>query len=143
MWYIITRIRRDRKAESSGSEQRAFLGEEVFRAKRCRADSGIKFKPFKHPCNRCFTLVNIFSINLNFQGELLHMPAITQALKGQEIQSLNHWPAPGCIFLTLLTGQPSRDRRLHHRKYKWGPSSDGPHHELAHPVRERGLLLLP
>lgn len=78
MWCIITKIRRDRKAESSVTEQRAFLGKEVFRAKRCSGDSGTKFKPFKRLCNCCFTLVNIFSVNLNFQGELLDMPATTQ-----------------------------------------------------------------
>lgn len=145
MWYIITRIRRDREAESSVTEQRAFLGKEVFRAKRCSGDSGTKFKPFKHPCNCCFALVSIFSVNFNFQRELLDMPAITQAPKGQEVQSLNHRQKPGCIFLALPSAQPGGDTIPLGEKHKQGPSDGGPHHKPAPGTfsRGRGVLLLP
>lgn len=138
MWYIITRIRRDREAESSVTEQRAFLGKEVFRAKRCSGDSGTKFKPFKHPCNCCFALVSIFSVNFNFQRELLDMPAITQARKGQEVQSLNHRQKPGCIFLALPSAQPGGDTAPLGEKHKQGPSDGGPHRKPAPGTFSRG-----
>lgn len=129
MWYIITRIRREREAESSVPEQRAFLGKEVFRAKRCSGDSGAKFKPFKHPCNCCFSLVSMFSVNFNFQRELLDMPAMRQAPKRQEVQSLNHRQKPGCIFLALPSAQPGGDTTHLGEKHKQGPSDGGPHHK--------------
>jgi len=108
---------------------RAFLGKEVFRAKRCSGDSRTKFKPFKYPCSCCFALVDIFSVNLRFQGELSAMPAITNALKGQQIQRPNYQQKPGCIFLTLPTCHPSRNTHAPHRKHKQGPSYGGPRHK--------------
>lgn len=145
MWNIITRIRKDSKAESTAAEQREFLEKEVFRAK-CRSGySGTKFKPFKHPCNCCFAQVSRVSVHLKVQGEILDIPTITQALKGQEVNSLNHQKKPGCIFLNIPAGQPNKDTHSPHRNPKQGPSVGGPcpNQSLAHSARDKGASALP
>lgn len=126
MWYIITRIRRDRKAERSVTEQRAFLGKEVFRAKCCSRDSGTKFKPFKHPCICCFALVNIFSVNLNSGGAFWYACNYTGPERARSSESKSpaktwmHLPHSSCWSAQqghTLTSQKTQARSV----WWWSP----------------------